>query len=122
MHGGVPSAFDSNGQRRTCAQLGARDGFDCVETPNGPVHVVRANAPDNVDPCAGTACLPNTRCEVVTVRIGEASRRLPHCVATGAIENVVPSRDPCAAYLCPLGYECTAPADAPYCQPRSNGT
>lgn len=115
----VPAAFDNNGQRRTCAQQPARAGFDCVDTPNGPAQVISRTAAADVDPCAGATCLPNTRCEVITHGIGGTSYRLPHCASTGTLANANPMRNPCAAYLCPLGYECTAPADAPYCMPQS---
>ncbi len=115
----VPSAFDQNGQRRTCAQQPARAGFDCVDTPNGPAQVIQRTAAADVDPCAGATCLPNTRCEVITQSVGGTSYRLPHCEATAPLANDNPTRNPCAAYLCPLGYACTAPADAPYCMPQS---
>lgn len=118
---GIPSAFDTNGQRRTCAQMEPRAGYDCVETPNGPTQVLSHAAAADVDPCATATCLPNTRCQAQSVEIGGTTHRLPRCVATGTIENVLPSRDPCVSYLCPLGYRCRAPADRPACVPESAG-
>lgn len=118
---GIPSAFDSNGQRRTCAQMAPRAGYDCVETPNGPTQVLSHAAAADVDPCATATCLPNTRCQAQSVEIGGSTHRLPRCVPTGTIENVLPSRDPCVSYLCPLGYRCRAPADRPACVPESAG-
>lgn len=118
---GIPSAFDSNGQRRTCAQMAPRAGYDCVETPNGPTQVLSHAAAADVDPCATATCLPNTHCEAQSVEIGGSTHRLPRCVPTGAMENVLPSRDPCVSYLCPLGYRCRAPADRPACVPESAG-
>lgn len=119
--GAIPSAFSQDGTRRTCAQLAPREGFECVETPNGPVHVLSQRAPANVDPCASAVCPEGTRCESSAQNIGNAEHRLPHCVATRPLANSGPTRDPCGGYLCPLGYHCTAPADAPYCVPQSAG-
>ncbi len=118
---GIPSAFDNNGARRTCAQLPARAGYDCVETPNGPTQVISRSAAANVDPCATATCMPNTRCVADSVTIGGSEHRLPRCVATGDVQNAPPSRNPCASHLCPLGYHCTAPADRPACVPDSAG-
>lgn len=118
---GIPSAFDNNGARRTCAQLPARAGYDCVETPNGPTQVISRSAAADVDPCATATCMPNTRCVAESVTVGGSEHRLPRCVATGNVQNAPPSRNPCAAFLCPLGYHCTAPADRPACVPDSAG-
>lgn len=117
----IPSAFDSHGQRRTCAQMTPRAGYDCVETPNGPAQVLSHTASADVDPCATATCLPGTRCQSQSVELGGSMRRLPRCVPTGPMENVLPSRDPCVSYLCPLGYRCKAPADRPACVPESAG-
>lgn len=71
------------------------------------------------DPCAAAVCPPTTRCETVRGPSYDhgAPRETarPRCVATSPGPASPPTRDPCANYLCPTGYHCTAPADAPYC-------
>jgi hypothetical protein len=121
MVGGVASPFNTDGTRRTCAELPARAGYACVETPNGPTQVLSREAPADTDPCATAVCLPNTRCVATEQSIGGSAHRLPRCVPTSPLQNVVPTRDPCVSHLCPLGYHCTAPADAPYCVPDGAG-
>jgi hypothetical protein len=96
---------------RTCADVAPVAGFDCVQTPMGPGLAVAASAPVTLEPCTVATCPANTRCESHT----NEGRLLPVCTPTTQVGPFPANRDPCAHYLCPLGYHCSAPADAPYC-------
>ncbi|MDO9017359.1 MAG: hypothetical protein Q7V43_10645 [Myxococcales bacterium] len=73
------------------------------------------------DPCRTAVCPDGTRCESSRVQLVDgdspAPALRPRCVSIAPRPAPQPSRDPCASFICPANHHCTAPADAPYCDP-----
>lgn len=72
------------------------------------------------DACLAAVCPPDTRCEPTrgpSYEQGTAREVMrPRCVSLTATAAPPLSRDPCGSWICPTGFHCTAPADAPYCE------
>ncbi len=112
----APPAADANPRNDRCMRVRLSAGYACVPSPGGGAIVLTRDATAATDPCPSAECPANTRCESSPQPLGERTYLLPRCAApAGAV--VQPHRDPCASYLCPTAYHCTAPADAPYCVP-----
>lgn len=64
-------------------------------------------------------CPDGTRCVSVRSEVyrdgAPAQALLPRCLPVTPGPAPALTRDPCANFICPAGYHCTAPADAPYC-------
>ena len=99
-----------------CMRIRLTAGYECVPSASGGAIVLTHDATPTTDACAHAECPSGARCESTPQSLGDHTYQLPRCVVPNG-PRPQPMRDPCASYLCPTAYHCTAPADAPYCVP-----